>query len=749
MNEKKPTRGVQLVVPLDISGIDRTGTDQAVKVAARRADGSIVETIAKFNAQGEGKAILKFEQIPGSLQVAIGPSDAPAETLFNLQTMTFNVPARQWEDRNELVLQPIPIPAYFWFWWLRWCREFVVRGRVLCPSGKPVPGATVCAYDVDKWWWWSSREQVGCAVTDATGAFEMRFRWCCGWLPWFWWQRRQWLLEPELVKHILPAVRPLLKEPTIVKPWPLPDPALFQELLDEPGPMPTPLLFQPTPRAVLTSNQPEIVAVAPELPTPIDVGTLEQLRAGLVQRLPRIPELEYLRLWPWYPWYPWWDCRPDIVFRVTQNCQGQNQVIVDESNLDARWNVNSPLDVTLVANNLACCIDNVPQPEGSCINITHVCDFPVATIGGNLSAPLAPAGFQNPGLIANTGDRPFAGTLWIKGDFGTLAGADYYEFEYFSGGSWQPLPLGTVTGFNRSYFGPQLPAGPINTYTVPFAVTEIDGHRVIESRQHFEANSGVGTWEVLGPGSRWWMNNKTLLGGWVTVNSAGMPNFTDGTYRLRIKSWRRVGDNLVDPQVLGQCGTESGQANSLVLTLDNRIVGPASGHPDSVPGHPVGPGTVHTQTLEPDTDVISVVIRHADGTETSVGACGTTQINASDRLVIDFLAHDIEGHLAYYTLQATYGENGVTNLLSVPGHSLTALAADFVGPTYAAARIAGAVSPIWYGGRLRYEAQAADVFKVTCCYQIELRAHKRTIVDCANSLWGHTNYSEYSFMVTV
>jgi len=122
MNERKPTKGVQLVVPLDISGIDRTGTDQSVKVAARRADGSIVETIAKFNAQGEGKAILKFEQIPGSLQVAIGPADVLAETLFNLQTMTFNVPVRQWEDRPELVLQPIPIPAYFWFWWLRWCR---------------------------------------------------------------------------------------------------------------------------------------------------------------------------------------------------------------------------------------------------------------------------------------------------------------------------------------------------------------------------------------------------------------------------------------------------------------------------------------------------------------------------------------------------------------------------------------------------------------------------------------------------
>lgn len=34
-----------------------------------------------------------------------------------------------------------------------------------------------------------------------------------------------------------------------------------------------------------------------------------------------------------------------------------------------------------------------------------------------------------------------------------------------------------------------------------------------------------------------------------------------------------------------------------------------------------------------------------------------------------------------------------------------------------------------------------------CRYQLELRAHKRTIVDCGGGLWGHTNYSEYSLTV--
>ena len=45
--------------------------------------------------------------------------------------------------------------------------------------------------------------------------------------------------------------------------------------------------------------------------------------------------------------------------------------------------------------------------------------------------------------------------------------------------------------------------------------------------------------------------------------------------------------------------------------------------------------------------------------------------------------------------------------------------------------------------------KAKAVFEESCCYQLELRAHKRTIVNCDESLWGHVNYSEYSFMIVV
>lgn len=161
-----------------------------------------------------------------------------------------------------------------------------------------------------------------------------------------------------------------------------------------------------------------------------DTVALERLGVELATRIGPIAELEHLRLWPWYPWHPWWDCTPDIIFRATQICEGIEKVIVDESYFDARWNIPTALNVTLVAHG-ACCVDPTPQPEGNCLNITHVCNDPVANIGGNLSAPPNPAGYLHPGVASIWGDRPYGGVVRIRGDFGTLADAHFYEFEWY------------------------------------------------------------------------------------------------------------------------------------------------------------------------------------------------------------------------------------------------------------------------------------------------------------------------------
>src|SRR6185295_12438249 len=133
---------------------------------------------------------------------------------------------------NEVKLAPLVITPYFWHWWFFWCRTFTIRGRVLCPDGKPVPGAKVCAYDVDFWWWWFSQSLVGCTTTDAAGAFSLTFRWCCGFFPWWWFARRVWQIEPNIADRIQNAVHRNTKL-RLPPPNPRPDLSLFEQILAE------------------------------------------------------------------------------------------------------------------------------------------------------------------------------------------------------------------------------------------------------------------------------------------------------------------------------------------------------------------------------------------------------------------------------------------------------------------------------------------------------------------------------------
>jgi hypothetical protein len=173
----------------------------------------------------------------------------------------------------------VRIAPYYWYWWFIWCREFTIRGVVVCANGQPVPGATVCAYDVDWWWWWSSTQLIKCATTDASGAFEIKFTWCCGWWPWWWWQQHHWRLEPSLVERIAPV---LGRDPglaVLVQPTPQPSVADFRQLVAG--------------DAALLGNAQSI-----------DPAALPVLRSQLLARLPAAAELEHLRIWPWWPWQP-------------------------------------------------------------------------------------------------------------------------------------------------------------------------------------------------------------------------------------------------------------------------------------------------------------------------------------------------------------------------------------------------------------------------------------------------------------
>ncbi|WP_322513509.1 carboxypeptidase-like regulatory domain-containing protein [Chloroflexus sp.] len=697
MSEQKKARRLSFDIPLDATGIADVTAETPVKVVVASAGKILHAGLARFDKQGRSVVRVELSDAPDTAQIIIGPPDAADDDLPRLQTISRTVSLRAVQE-GKFKLDPIVISPYYWHWWRRWCREFTITGRVICPNGQPVPGARVCAFDVDWWWWWASRQQIDCVTTDANGSFTMKFRWCCGWWPWWWWRIRHWQLDPSLIERLRPVIEQVPDFPI-----PIPDPRPSLDVF-------APVLARDGQATALLSQ-------------PFDPANLPALRERLLPKFPLIPELEQLRIWPWAPWQPWWDCSPDIIFRVTQVCQGEVKVIVDETIADTRWNIPTNLSVTLVANEQACCIDNPPPPEGNCVVVANVCSSLTGSIGGNLGASATPAGYLNPGVAAIHGDRPFAGTVLIGGLFGSAAQVDFYEFEWATNpaGPWQPMPAAAVGNFKRTFWGPALPAGVTDFHDVSVDFTPIDGRLVAPTREYFEANNGPGTWGM----SRFWVSNRDLLLPWLTANTFG-----DGVYYLRLVGYRNTGTvtnpQLGAPQILPICNTE--RDNYLALAIDNS-----------------------TSTLEPAADIVAVRING-----NPAGACATVNAGSGGTLEIDFIAYDVDRHLAFYTLEATYGKNGRVNLLACPGATLTPIpllptapAADFVGPDYGAARAQGAAAPHWRGGGLRLTIpNLSCAFPQTCCYQIELRVYKRTIVSC-NYDYHPRQLSFYSLTVAV
>ncbi len=723
MSPSQPHR-FTLEIPIDLSQIAASAGAQELRVVARAKDGSLTSGTVTGEAGGRSSMRLAFAERPGPVQLLVGPATATEAQLVNLQTISVSVPGRRWGEDSTLAIDPIVITPYYWWWWLEWCRRFVIRGRVICADGSPVPGATVCAYDLDWWFWWTSTELLGCATTDINGAFEIEFTWCCGWWPWWWWNSREWQLSQDLVR----LVTGVLEQDPRVK-------------LGRSGVQPSlsPFSTLSPSRAVATSR----------LLGPGDVTAIEQLREPTSVQLPASAELAALRIWPWWPWRPWWDCNPDVIFKVTQDCAKPGTVILQEGFGQVRQDIPQTTQVTLVANELACCRRPCPtQPCVECegIDIADICLAPVNDVGGNLGAPSSPAGYLYPGAVAPVippgsvayqgeppvalynGDRAFAGEVDVS-NANVVTGVDYYEIQYLDGSTWSSLPPGAAMNFYRDWLQAVTPF-PSGSVLFPFTSRTVAGSSppatvtVVETREHYEATTGL-------PPFAFWTSNEWLV---VPIASA---SFADGTYQFRVVGWNDTGSGEVtNGRVLPLCGSD--QPNGWVLTFNNRL------DPDPSASMPCGGAVpVHLCVTEPDTAIISVKLNGVP-----VSDCSTIDA-ATGILEIDFLTQDLSGNLAYYTLDAIDGTTYPSvDLLHAPTSTLTQLSADFEGPTYGEALGQGATAPVWKGGTMRLTVNAADAFTGPCCYQIKLTAWSRTVVNC-DGILDYYNYSQFAIGVGV
>ena len=256
------------------------------------------------------------------------------------------------------------------------------------------------------------------------------------------------------------------------------------------------------------------------------------------------------------------------------------------------------LNVTLIANDQACCVPVCPQlpcPEGTCIDISNICSAPITDVGGN---PYGDPGAATPAGLLDPGgqDRPFAGEVDIS-YANVMVGVDYYEILYSSGGGpWQPLPPGAAMNFVRQWIQPAPPPTPWPTGSVPFSFTDVVvggvHHSLVESKEHHESTS------PLPPGA-FWISNAWLV---VPIDSTKFP-VTDGvypaaSYSFTVVGWKEAGGiftpvNTPWPTPLPVCGSED--PNGWTVTFNNRL------DPDPSATTPCGTGSVTLCVTQPTT----------------------------------------------------------------------------------------------------------------------------------------------------
>ena len=757
---------------INLENIREVDPDLGLKVAVARDCSVLGSKVFQLQpGQSELQYELDFEHEYSKaigVRLLVGP-DIPDEQLRSVEHHQRWLPAKSFVEgiANDVELS---ISRRLYMVWLSFCRTYTLRGRVVCRRwvwdpieqmfvvcDAPVRGALVRAFDVDCFWWWCRRDQVGSDFTDINGNFEIEFRWCC-WL-WHPWLLKTWQLEPRLVTRIRDLLSQVPLDIPIPQPDPVPDLSIFERLVTG------------TRLAV-----PQSIAAADPTPEPaaelFSQGNFVQLGETLVRRLPKSPELEALRVWPWWPFF---DCKPDIVFEVTQDCGDGEQTVYTETNFQTRWDIDAVTDgITLVANQNACCgpFCCSDPPDEDCLVFQGVgCgSYPIVNIEQDLAEPLV--GYANPG----TEDIPFGGTIRILGVFGDASEVDFFKLQRRRISplptGWEDLSEDEVASFNRTHYK-ELDLGGGVKILVPKTPAQVvqlelvDGEKVIKTTNRYrEENSDVSC-NVLPDNSDWltyWRTSKITSSIDHIAEETPIAGLTDGVYELRMVGYRydETNGKLVDQKVMALCpatGEEVDPArhSTLRLRLDNRIMS-------------LDRDTIHRDTTEPNCDFpdIRAVVKNEDQ---YIDPCGVVRLSAGDNLTIHFEATDSDGHLAGYKLRAHWAESDSFDVLAVGlrDHTLVGDPHSLYGPRYANTFMGDQEShrdalpatnpehdrPFWYGGKFKVTVTVDDaipssphkVFETCCAYTLHLGVWKRTTNGCTGPYHFHYNHCSFGFTV--
>lgn len=644
-----------------------------------------------------------------------------------------------------LKIGAVAVDASIYRCWLLCCRTYTINGRIVCRHwqydprrrrwgfcDEPVPGAMVEAWDVDRFWWWSWRDEIASAVTDVNGNFHMTFRWCC--LRWRPWLRPNPAIDPETLARIQQLLAAAQLPLPSIPPGPDPDPMVFQRLLGGAASLPGPLLAAAT----------QGTAGLPAVQQPAATLSAQALRA----LLPASPELAALRVWPWWEWD---DCAPDVVFRATQRCDGRVSVIYEESNAQTRWDIPTTLNVTLIANDQACCLPSCRDPEcPECLTLTWVGCTPVDLISTNAGPPDL-RGYARV-AVADADpwkDNPFFGSLQIRGGVGW--DVDYFKVQISRDGApWVDLPVPAFAGYARRYWT----GGGFSPY-IDFSPKNNSGQTVIMTRHHYEQlNPGLPQFggQVL------WDDYDTLF-----YFDSTQPGLTpDGLYALRFVGWAAdAADKLIaaSERILPTCGQDT--AERVDLRIDNQArvhPAPSLGGPCKIPhGLECNPvtlscGLIHQYTVEPDCYIREIWKNEGQPGQSCVAACDIVRLEPTDTLTIHFSvtcpATVQDGHLGGYWLRAEYGASQAFYIVEAGG-GVGTLAGDPTpefGPGYSQALAQGAPRPQWYGGDFKVTLHGSD-FPLCCAYLLRLWAWKRTTNGCSDPTVTHVNQFELTFTV--